>query len=62
MIPDTVTVYRRGLELNNYGLMIAKACDSQSSQLFSLRNYFPFYGTYGEYNERHSIQFFNKIS
>ena len=40
----TVTVYRRGLELNNYGLMIAKACDSQSSQLFSLRNYFPFYG------------------
>ena len=24
--------------------MIAKACDSQSSQLFSLRNYFPFYG------------------
>ena len=36
--------------------MIAKACDSQSSQLFSLRNYFPFYGIYIIPHTRHTLQ------
>ena len=45
---DNLPVYRCGLELNYYGSVIAKACDSQSLQLFSPCNYFPFYGKWFE--------------